>query len=114
MALRYSLAGLKAALESEAMFRQKAALFIFLAPLGAWLGQSRAERALLVGSLFIILITEMVNSAIEAVVDCATNKEPHPLAKRAKDMASAAVFLALINAFMIWLLILVEIKFTSS
>ncbi|MEW6353688.1 MAG: diacylglycerol kinase [Pseudomonadota bacterium] len=113
MALRYSFAGLKAALEGEAMFRQKAALFIILAPLGAWLGKSRAERALLVGSLFIVLIAELINSAIEAAVDRA-GTEPNPLAKRAKDIASAAVFVALVNVIMVWLLILVEIKFVNS
>lgn len=113
MALRFSLSGLRAALESEAMFRQKAVLFIVLAPLGAWLGKTRAERALLVGSLFIVLIAEMINSAIEAAVD-RVGPEPHPLAKRAKDMASAAVLLSMVGVAMVWLLILVEIKFAAS
>jgi len=110
MALCYSLAGLKAALQGEAMFRQKVVLFIILAPIAAWLGKTRVEVAMMVASLFIVLIAELINSAVEAAVDRA-GSEPHPLAKRAKDMSSAAVFLSLINVVMVWLLILVEIKF---
>ncbi len=83
----YSLAGLRAAWR-EAAFRQEVALFALLAPLGLWLGADAAERSLLVGSLVLVLIVELVNSAVEAAVD-RMGRRPHALAGRAKDMASA-------------------------
>ncbi len=78
-----------------------------LAPLGLWLGDNAPERALLVGSLFLVLIVEVVNSSIEAAID-RIGTEHHTLSGRAKDMGSAAVFLALINAALIWVMIVTE------
>jgi diacylglycerol kinase (ATP) len=100
----YSLKGFKAALKHESAFRQESALGIILLPVAIWLGQTAVEHALLIGSLLLVLIVEILNSAIEAVVD-RTGDEYHKLAGRAKDMGSAAVMLSLINVFVIWGLI---------
>jgi len=78
-----------------------------LTPLALWLGRSGVERALLIGCLLLVLIVELVNSAIEATVD-RISFENHRLAKRAKDIGSAAVMLSLVNAGVVWLLILVR------
>ena len=104
-ALGWSLAGITAALKHEKAFQQEVGLFIILAPLGIWLGQSGTDRALLVGSLLLVMIIEILNSSIEAVVD-RIGEEHHHLAGRAKDMSSAAVFLSLINAVLIWFFVL--------
>ncbi len=104
-AARFSLASLGAAL-SEAAFRQELALSAVLVPLGLYLGKSGVERALLAGSLLLVLIVELLNSAIEAAVD-RISLDDHSLAKRAKDIGSAAVMLALANGVVIWLLVLV-------
>ncbi len=103
----YSIAGLKAAFDNEAAFRLETWLFGILAPLGLWLGDNALERALLVGSLFLVLIVEVINSSIEAAID-RIGTEHHTLSGRAKDMGSAAVFLALINAVLIWVMIVAE------
>jgi diacylglycerol kinase (ATP) len=103
----YSLEGLAAAARYEDAFRQELILFVLLAPLGLWLGSSGVERALLVGSLFLVLIVELLNSAIEAAVD-RISFENHRLAKRAKDIGAAAVMLSLVNAGVVWLLILLS------
>ncbi|MDR3054361.1 MAG: diacylglycerol kinase [Zoogloeaceae bacterium] len=100
-ALKYSAKGFKAAWQHEAAFRQELALVIVALPLGLYLGKTGIERALLVGSLFIILITELLNSAIEAIVD-KTSPEVHALAGRAKDLGSAAVFVSLSLAAVVW------------
>ncbi len=105
-AVRYSFAGLAAAWRHEAAFRQLAILCLVLVPLGLWAGDTPVERALLAGSVLLALLVELVNAAIEAAVD-RVSYEPNPLAKRAKDLGSAAVMLALANAALIWLLILV-------
>jgi len=102
----YSWAGFKAAFKHEAAFRQELALCLILIPVGLWLGQNGVERALLIGSLLLVLIIELINSAIEAVVD-RFGGEQHELSGRAKDIGSAAVFVALLNAALIWVLILV-------
>ena len=107
----YSIAGLKATLEHEAAFRQECLLFVLLLPLAFWLGESATEWALLIVPLFIVLITEVLNSAIEAVVDM-TSPEPHSLAGRAKDMGSAAVFLSLMLTLTVWGLLLWQ-RFSS-
>lgn len=104
----YSWAGLSAALKHEAAFRQELVLSIILIPAGAWLGHSGVERALLIGSVLLVLIVELVNSAIEAVVD-RFGEEQHELSGRAKDMGSAAVFVALVNVIVVWLLVLLPI-----
>lgn len=97
----FSLAGLKAAWQHEEAFRLEAILFCFLAPLGLWLGHSRVERVLLVGSLFFVLLMELVNSALEATID-RDGSEFHILAGRAKDIGSAAVFVALLLVIFTW------------
>jgi diacylglycerol kinase (ATP) len=78
---------------------------VLLAPLALWLGDTGVERALMIGSLIVVLIVELLNSAIEATVD-RISFENHRLAKRAKDIGSAAVMLSLANAALVWLLIL--------
>ncbi|HLT05785.1 MAG TPA: diacylglycerol kinase [Pseudomonas sp.] len=97
----YSMAGLKAAFTGEAAFRQLVMINLVLIPLAFWLDVSRAERAVLVGVVFLGLIVEILNSAIEATVD-RVSLEIHPLAKRAKDMGSAAQFLALSLIALVW------------
>ena len=103
-ATRYSLEGLRSAL-SEAAFRQELALTSVLVPLGLWLGENGVARALLAGSVLLVLIVELLNSAVETAVD-RVSLEDHDLAKRAKDLGSAAVMLALLNAGVVWLLVL--------
>jgi diacylglycerol kinase (ATP) len=102
----YSLSGLAAAARHEDAFRQELMLAAVMAPLGLWLGSTGVERALLVGSVLVVLIVELLNSAIEATVDRVSLDE-HSLAKRAKDIGSAAVMLSLLNVAAVWLLILV-------
>jgi len=103
----YSVSGLKAALANEAAFRQEMALFVLLAPLGLWLGRDGVERSLLVGSLVLVLVVELLNSAVEAAVNRIGN-EPHELSGRAKDIASAAVFLSLLLVALVWVLVLFD------
>ncbi len=98
--------GLKAAFKHEEAFRQEVFLCIILLPLGLFLGQTGVERALLVGSLLLVLIVELLNSAVEAVVD-RIGMEYHVLSGRAKDLGSAAVFVVLLLAVVVWLLVLV-------
>jgi diacylglycerol kinase (ATP) len=103
----YSMAGLRAALSKEAAFRQEVMLCLVLAPLGAWLGRTGVERALLVGSLILVLIVELLNSAVEATVD-RIGTERHTLSGRAKDMGSAAVYLAIVLVILVWSLVLYD------
>lgn len=105
-ALGYSMAGLKAALIYERAFRQEAILFLILAPLGAWLGDTWVEKTLLVAVLFVVLIVELLNSAIEAVVD-RISTEQNELSGRAKDIGSAAVFLSITLVVLVWSWILI-------
>ncbi len=104
-ATRFSWQGLCAASRHEAAFRQELAASIVLLPLALWLGQTGTERALLLGVWLLVLITELLNSAIEAVVD-RFGGEQHELSGRAKDIGSAAVFIALLNAAVVWGLVL--------
>jgi diacylglycerol kinase (ATP) len=101
LACGYSWDGLRATFRTEAAFRQELALCAVLVPLALWLDVSGVERALLIGSLLLVLMMEIINSAIEAVVDY-ISAERHPLAKKAKDCGSAAVLIALLNAALIW------------
>lgn len=103
----YSWNGLKAALKSEAAFRQEAALFVVLAPLGLWLGDDGVERSLLVGTLALVLIVELLNSAIETVVN-RIGRDQHALSGQAKDIASAAVFISLLLVVLVWALVLAD------
>lgn len=100
-ALGYSREGLLAAWRNEAAFRQETVLALVAIPLAFLLGHSGVERALMIGSIVLILIVEILNSGLEAVVDKAS-PEKSELAKRAKDMGSAAVLLSLLNAAMVW------------
>jgi len=100
----YSLAGLRAAL-AERAFRQEIAALAVLVPLALWLGEGGMERALLIGAWVLVLVVELVNSAVEAVVD-RFGPERHPLAGRAKDLGSAAVLVAILNAALVWALVL--------
>lgn len=104
-AFHYSLDGLKAALRHEDAFRQECLLAAVLIPAGLLAGPDATARALLVASVLLVLIVELMNSAIEAVVD-RVSLERHDLAKRAKDIGSAAVLLALVNLVLVWGLIL--------
>ena len=104
-ATRHSLAGLAEAVRHEHAFRQEAVLAAVLVPLGFFLGANSAERGLLVGSVLLVLVVELLNSAIEATVD-RISLEDHPLAKRAKDLGSAAVMFSLAAMSAVWLLIL--------
>ena len=97
----YSWAGLKAAYTGESAFRQETWLCVIAAPLTFWLAKTWEQAALLLGSLLLVLIVELLNSAIEAVVD-RVSFERHELSKRAKDIASAAVLMALVLAGGIW------------
>jgi diacylglycerol kinase (ATP) len=103
----YSLSGLAAAARHEDAFRQELILVALATPVALWLGSTGVERALLIGSLFLVLVVELLNSAIEATVD-RISFENHRLAKRAKDIGSAAVMLSLVNAGVVWLLIILS------
>lgn len=104
-ALIWSLKGLRAGWTYEASFRLEVYLAALFAPLGLWLGRGPLEKTLLVGSLILVMAAELLNSAIEAVVD-KVSPEFHELAGRAKDMGSAAVFLLMLNVMLCWGLVL--------
>ena len=103
-ALGYSLAGLKAAYKNEAAIRQETWLMVIFLPLAFYVGYTNIERILLVSVTLLVYMVELLNSAIETAVDH-TSLEPHPLAGRAKDIGSAAVFIALINFVITWALV---------
>lgn len=103
----YSAAGFRTALKNEAAFRQELALFVVLAPLGFWLGRDGVERSLLVGSLMLVLLVELLNSAIEAVVN-RIGRDQHELSGQAKDLGSAAVFVSLALVVLVWVLVLAD------
>jgi diacylglycerol kinase (ATP) len=102
----YSLQGLAAAFRHETAFRQELAVTVLLLPLALWLGQTGPQRALLIAVWMLVPLFELMNSAIEAVVD-RIGPEQHELSGRAKDIGSAAVLVAIVNAAIVWLLILV-------
>jgi diacylglycerol kinase (ATP) len=106
-ALTYSVAGTLAAFKHEDAFRQEVILSIILIPLAIYLGQTAIEQALMISSILLIIIVELLNSSVEATVDRISVKR-HKLSKRAKDIGSAAVFFSLVNAAVIWFLILVK------
>ncbi|RDE25023.1 diacylglycerol kinase [Motiliproteus coralliicola] len=97
----YSWQGFRAAWKHEAAFRQELILTIILLPIGYWIAADAAELALLYLPVGLVLLMELMNSAIEAVVD-RVGEERHPLSGRAKDIGSAAVFLALVLLAVIW------------
>ena len=100
----YSAQGLASAWKHEAAFRQEVILMIVMSPVAFWLGRSALERTVLIGVFLVVIIVELLNSAIEAVVD-RHGKEHHELAGRAKDLGSAAVFVSLVLAFCVWALV---------
>jgi diacylglycerol kinase (ATP) len=100
-ALNYSIEGLRAAYKNERAFRQETWLAAVLIPVSLFLPASRIGHAAMIASLLLVLIVELINSAIEAVVD-RISLDRHPLSKRAKDVGSAAVLLALINVLVTW------------
>jgi diacylglycerol kinase (ATP) len=106
-AFSYSIAGTLAAFKHEDAFRQEVVLAVVLTPIAIYFGEKAIDQALMISSLFFIIIDELLNSSIEATVDRISVKH-HKLAKRAKDIGSAAVFFSLINAAVIWFLILVK------
>jgi diacylglycerol kinase (ATP) len=104
-AFGYSLDGFKAAFKHEDAFRQEVFLAMVLIPLALYVTPEAIQRILMIGSVLLVLIVELLNSAVEAVVD-RVSIERHALAKRAKDIGSAAVFVALVNVVITWTLIL--------
>lgn len=100
-AFRYSFKGLASAARGEPAFLQELIVCAFLIPVAVWLGEDATERALMIGSLLLILIVELVNTAIETVVD-RIGPERDELSGRAKDLGSAAVFVSLVLAAVVW------------
>ena len=105
LATKWSLQGLRAAWLHESSFRLEVYLLAILGPLALWLGANGIERALLLGSCLMVLAAELLNSAIEAVIE-RYGGEHHELAGRAKDMGSAAVFVTMMNVVLTWGLVL--------
>lgn len=101
----FSMAGFKATWQHEEAFRQEVVLFLATTPLALWLGHDSIEKVLLIGSVVLVLLVELLNSAVEAVVD-RVGFEHHELSGRAKDIGSAAVMLSLIWAAATWAIIL--------
>lgn len=101
----YSWQGLRAAWQHEAAFRQEAIAVLVAIVIACWLDVEAITRVLLIGSVILVMIVEILNSAIEAVVD-RIGQERHPLAGRAKDMGSAAVLLAILLALFVWITLL--------
>ena len=101
----WSMKGLRATWDVESSFRLEVYLFVVLAPLALWLGRDGIERSILVGSMLMVLVVEVLNSAVEAIVD-RWGQEFNELAGRAKDMGSAAVFVLMINVIVCWTLVL--------
>ena len=101
----YSLKGLKSAVKYETAFRHELFLGILLVPLAFWLAEGKIELILMIGSYLLVLMVELLNSAIESIVD-RVGTEYHELSGRAKDQGSAAVFVALVNCALVWAIIL--------
>lgn len=106
-ALKYSFTGLRDAVVGETAFRQEAVLAIVLIPVAVWLGEDNVERALMIGALFVVLIVELLNSAVEAAID-RIGPEQSELSRKAKDYGSAAVFLALAMVVVVWALMVLN------
>ena len=104
-ALFYSVAGLRAAYRHEDAFRQEVLLAVVLVPAACFIPVSGVGKAMLIGSVLLVLVVELLNSAVEATVD-RISLENHRLAKRAKDIGSAAVLLSLANVAMVWALVI--------
>ena len=100
----YSVAGLRAAWRNEAAFRQECVAVVLLIPIALWLGQNAVQRALLLCSCVLVLIVELLNTAVEFVVD-RVGTDHHELSGRAKDLGSAAVFTSIALAILVWSLV---------
>ena len=107
LAFGYSVKGVVATFKSEAAFRQETFLLLFAIPLALWIGDNLLEKVLLIAVVLLVLIIELVNSAIESLVERYGN-EFHELAGRAKDQGSAAVLLALLIAVLVWAAVLLD------
>jgi diacylglycerol kinase (ATP) len=105
-----ALAGLRAAWQHEDAFRQEVLIAAIAIPVALLLPAGTVGKALMIASILLVLIVELLNSALEAAVDH-TSLEQHPLAKRAKDVASAAVLLSIVNAVMVWGLVIYPVLF---
>ena len=97
----FSLAGLRAAWRNEAAFRQESLLALVLTPTGLWLGQNAVERSLLIGTVWLVLIVELLNTAVESTVD-RVGTDHHKLSGQAKDLGSAGVFVSLLLTLVVW------------
>lgn len=104
-AFGYSMEGLSAAYKNEDAFRQELRLALVLIPLASYLGHTGMERAVMIACVFLVVIVELLNSSVEATVD-RISLDHHLLAKRAKDIGSAAVLLSLLNLVVVWSLVL--------
>lgn len=104
-ALQYSCAGLRSAFASEEALRLECVLLLIFSPVAFYLGETRVETALLIGSMVLVLIVELLNTALETIVD-RIGSEYHELSRRAKDVGSAAVFVAMLQVALVWALIL--------
>ena len=103
----YSVAGIRAAFRNEAAFRQELMLCAVMVPAAFWVGENAVERSLLVGTCLLVLVVELLNSAVEAVVD-RIGEDMHKLSGRAKDMGSSAVFISLWLTVICWGMIVFE------
>ena len=106
-AAKYSAKGLSAAWKHEEAFRQEATLALFMLPTALWLGTNAVERSVLIATVVIVIIVELINSAIEAIVD-RISTDHHPLSGQAKDIGSAAVMLSLLLCLSCWTMIAVQ------
>jgi diacylglycerol kinase (ATP) len=104
-ATQFSWQGLCAAYRHEEAFRQEVWVLLVAVPLALWLGENGIEKALMIGSVLLLLIVELLNSAVEATID-RIGPEHHMLSGRAKDMGSAAVLLTTVNAVLVWFFML--------
>ena len=103
----FSISGLRSALRNEAAFRQECVLALVLTPVALWLGQTAVERSLLIGTIWLVLIVELLNTAVESIVD-RVGTDRHALSGQAKDQGSAAVFVSLLLALLVWGLMIWE------
>ena len=110
-ALQNSYDGIVATLRTESAFRQEMAFFIVMLPLGLWLGETSVEKVLLIAPLFLVLLTELLNTAVESAID-RWGAEYNDFAKVAKDAGSAAVFVSLVLVVLTWSLLLVVPAFS--
>lgn len=106
-AVIYSISGFKAAWKNEMAFRTETIVIAIMLPVGIWMSQTAVERSLLIGSCLLVLITELLNSAVENVVD-RIGSEHHILSKQAKDLGSAAAAISMLTAVIVWGLIAYE------